>query len=209
MELSPASVTRAVVLRRRQRRRCGCSTPRPTGQRRVHSVADDHVELRPVPSGGALLDLQPERAAGRRAGPGVPGSAPSSSSARTSRPLVALLKWLTTLPRCRRPRAAPAPSPPAARGRAPGARTRRTSTSAGRRRRPRAGRVRDRRGRACSRQCADTPPSPGSDDVAGEPVRRDPVAGPDQPEQARGDRQPGRGAAPARAGRARSRPRAS
>ena len=48
----------------------------------------------------ADLDLPAEsRRAGRRGPPACAGCRPSSSSARTIRPLVALLKWLTTLRR--------------------------------------------------------------------------------------------------------------
>ena len=71
------------------------------------------------------------------------------------------------------------------------ARTRRTSTSAGRRRARAPARSRDAPGRARSRQCAGDAAEPGQGDVAGEPVRRDPVARADQPEERRHDREPG------------------
>ena len=64
----------------------------------VHRLADDHVEPGAVPAGRARLDL-PAEAAEVVGEPGraCPVRAPSSSSARTIRPLVALLKWVTTL----------------------------------------------------------------------------------------------------------------
>ena len=61
---------------------------------------------------------------------------------------------------------------------------------------PGAGRLARPTGSSTSRQCAGDDAEAGEVDAAGEPVRRDPVARPDQPEQRRGDRQPARGAAP-------------
>ena len=61
-------------------------------------LLDHHVELLAVLARVAELDLPAEVGDQRRRGAaGVFGVAPCSSRARTRRPLVALLKWLTTL----------------------------------------------------------------------------------------------------------------
>ena len=74
MEMAPASVTVLSFFRRRQRA-LRMFNARPTDARR-HRLADDHVELGAVPSGGARPRRSSRgRAAGRRTGPGVPGVA--------------------------------------------------------------------------------------------------------------------------------------
>ena len=190
MEMAPGVGDGAVVLRRRQRRRCGCSTRARPERAGASQVADDHVEPGAVPAGRTRLDLPAQRRrGGRRTGPGVPGAAPSSSSARTIRPLVALLKCETTLrvPSTSCSTRTVTTRAGQVRGRAP--ERRRTSRSAGRRPargRPRPARRRRAAGSSTSTRCR----CPGSDDVAGEPVGRDPVGRAQQPEQARGHRQP-------------------
>ena len=190
--------------------RCGCSTRRPTEARRHRSLTD-HVEpgCRACRRGPAST-FQP-RSPSRSAKPcrACAACAPSSSRARTSRPLVALLKCDDHLAACRPPRAAPARST-----------TRRARSGAGppERRVRRRAQVDDQpvgrrpRATAASRrrpQYVDTVPRPGSATSPGEPVRRDPVGRPQQPEQARGDRQPARWPADAPRRRATARSSAS
>ena len=159
-------------------------------------LADHHVQpgarparlRRPRPSSRG-------RAGPRRAAPGMRGAAPDSRSSRTIRPLVALLKWLTTwrfpATSCRtRTVATRRASVAGGRQNAAYMLLRRSTTSRSPAASSSAGpsgvppvRRRPRRGRA-GRQ------SPG------EAVRRDPVGRADDAEQARGHQQPGRRAAP-------------
>ena len=110
--------------------------------------------------GVAQLDLPAEVADDVGEGAGVVGVAPLSSRARTRRPLVALLKWLTTLRRDRHLVEHPhgrhlarevAAGPPER-----GVGGRPQVDDAARCRRPRG-----RPGRAPARQCAETTPRPG------------------------------------------------
>ena len=62
-------------------------------------LGDHHVEPGAGRPGAPASTVQPRSRSGRRPGRARdPGFAPSSSRPRTSRPLVALLKWLTTVP---------------------------------------------------------------------------------------------------------------
>ncbi len=118
------------------------------------------------------------------------GAVPSSSRARTSRPLVALLKWLTT---CRRPSTSCSTRTVA---------TRRARSGVGRQN---AAYVDERRSTSRPPPSAlahhrvevrapvrGDPAEPGQGDVTGEPVGGDRVTGAHQPEHRRGHRQPPR-----------------
>ncbi len=106
MELAPASVSVISLLPR------GSGPGDPDGEPPALQRApdrdlrlspvdllDDHVELLAVPARVAELDLPAEVADHVGEGGGCPTVAPRSSSARTSLPFVALLKWLTTMRR--------------------------------------------------------------------------------------------------------------
>ena len=170
--------------------RCGCSTrARPDGRR--SQVADDHVEL---------ACRAGRRGPARRSSRGAPRwSANRAGRARVravlqqraDEPALGRLVEVARPP-CRRAVDLvqhPQGHDPAGQVRRRAPERRRTSTSAGRPpARGRRLRARARRARraSTSTRCR----CPGSDDVAGEPVGRDPVAGPQQPEQARGHHQP-------------------
>ena len=142
----------------------------------------------PLAVGSPVSTVQPSRVRVSASALGVRGLAPSSSSARTMRPLVALLKWLTTdrLP-------------------ADSWSTRTVATRRARRRvRPPEGGVRpgaevdeqagaDRLGDGLAEDLAPRAgdrTGAGQAGVAGEPVGRDPVAGPHDAEERARDRHP-------------------
>ena len=129
---------------------------------------------------------------------GVRGSRPSSSRARTRRPLVALLKWLTTW---RLPATSCSTRTVATCGASVGRRPPERGVRAGPEvdQQPGAERLRD----GLAERVAPDPghrADAGEHGVAGEPVRRDPVARAHQAEQAAGDRDPAAGAPLGRGG---------
>ena len=143
----------------------------------AQTLADHHVELGARAGRRPASTFQPSVAEvvgeARRA---CAGRAPSSSSARTSRPLVALLKWLTTCAPAVDLVQHPHGDHPAGEvGRRPPERGVRRGAQVDHQ--PAAGAPRGRPGRGASRQCAGDGAEPGQGDVAGEPVGRDPVAG--------------------------------
>ena len=109
-------------------------------------LADHDVELGAPRVGSPTSTFQPSRVSASASACGVRGSAPSSSSARTIRPLVALLKWLTTLRR------------PADSWRTRTVATRGASSSGGRQK---AAYVLDRRSTSSPRPIASRPPGRG------------------------------------------------
>ena len=173
-------------------RSCARSTLPGVAWPEASELADDHVELGAPAGRRADLDLPAEvaREVGER-GRGARGRPPSSSSARTIRPLVALLKWLTTL---RLPSTSCSTRTVATRGASVG----RRPPERGVRRRaqvdqqPVAERLGRPPGRGASRQTPATGPRPGSDASPESRYAGIRSAGADQPEQRRGDREPGR-----------------
>ena len=198
MELTPASVTVLSYFPGDDGRwpRCGCSTRAPAGpvaDPLGHSdLGDDHVEPRARASARAASTFQPRSRSRSASAPGSRWLAPSSSRARTIRPLVALLKWLHHLAPAVAARAAPARV--ATRGARSGAGRQNAAYVAGAQvhQQPAADGLARRPRRGAARHSAGDRAEAGQGGVAGEPVRRDPVAGPDQAEQRRGDREPAR-----------------
>jgi hypothetical protein len=161
--------------------------------------------LRGGPGVGSALYPRPARV--RSSCSGVLGSAPLTKSSRTRRPLVALLKWLTTVRELGSPRrrswstrtvTVRSAAAPVARHSEAYPVDRRSMTS------PRA--VTDAMAAASgSRQCSVSVPTPGSTTLADKPVRRDPVGEPQHAPQAAEDQDRASGPAPGR-GRQRAEP---
>ena len=150
---------------------CACTTPgRRTSSARAAAVdselLDDHVERvaltgRAAPSSA----FQPSAVIVSARAAGVPGAAPCSSRARTRRPLVALLKWLTTE---RRPSVSCSTRTVATRGARSGAGRQNEAYVVERRSTTRPVPARSRTtGSRTPRQWAATGPSPGSEVAPG------------------------------------------
>ena len=133
------------------------------------------------------------RSAARRRRAACAASRPSSSSARTSRPLVALLKWLTTW---RRPSTSCSTRTVTTRAREVGRRPPERGVRRGAEvdDQPAAGRLPDDGVQRAAPVSGD-PAESGQADATAEPVRRDPLAGADQAVQRRDDGEPGQRAA--------------